>query len=364
MRAAVLWSQGDPLSVEEVELSPPGPGEVLVDVKAAGVCHSDLHPARGDWKMRTPVVLGHEGAGIVRETGAGVTALEPGDHVVFCWAPSCGQCPSCADHRPVLCDRLDKTTYRNKLPSGESRLRARDQALAPFLSTACFAEQTVVAQEGAVRVSRDVPFDVLASLGCAVLTGVGAVTNTARVPAGATVVVIGAGGVGLNVVQAAAMAGSARVIAVDPQAAALALATTFGATDVVPAGDAAVATIRELTRGRGADFVFDTVGAPATLADALASSKKGGTVVVTGLSRTDAQASISVFPFVMQEKTLIGSVYGSGQPARDIPRLVSQYQSGALKLRELVARQYRLDQVNDALDALAAATGARGVILM
>ena len=162
-----------------------------------------------------------------------------------------------------------------------------------------------------MRVSRDVPFDVLASLGCAVLTGVGAVTNTARVPAGATVVVIGAGGVGLNVVQGAVMAGSARVIAVDPQAAALALATTFGATDVVPAGEAAVATIRELTRGRGADFVFDTVGAPATLTDALASIKKGGTVVVTGLSRTDAQASISIFPFVMQEKTLIGSVYGS-----------------------------------------------------
>ena len=364
MRAAVLWSQGEPLSVEEVELSPPGPGEVLVEVKAAGVCHSDLHPARGDWKMRTPVVLGHEGAGIVREIGAGVTTLEPGDHVVFCWTPSCGQCPSCADHRPVLCDRLDKTTYRNKLPGGESRMRARDQALAPFLSTACFAQHTVVAQEGAVRVSREVSFDVLASLGCAVLTGVGAVTNAAKVPAGAIVVVIGAGGVGLNVVQGAVLAGSARVIAVDQQPAALALATTFGATDIVPAGDTAVAAIRELTRGRGADFVFDTVGFPATLTDALASSKKGGTVVVTGLSRTDAQGSVALFPFVMQEKTLIGSVYGSGQPARDIPRLVAQFQSGALKLKELVARQYRLDEVNDALDALAAGAGARGVILM
>lgn len=364
MRAAVLWSQGDPLSVEEVELSPPGAGEVLVEVKAAGVCHSDLHPARGDWKMRTPVVLGHEGAGIVREIGAGVTTLEAGDHVVFCWTPACGQCPSCADHRPVLCDRLDKTTYRNKLPSGESRMRARDQALAPFLSTACFAQQTVVAQEGAVRVPRDVPFDVLASLGCAVLTGVGAVTNAAKVPEGATVVVIGAGGVGLNVVQGAIMARSARVIAIDPQPAALQLAKTFGATDVIPAGENAVAAVRELTRGRGADFVFDTVGGPATLTDALASSKKGGTVVLTGLSRTDAQAAVSMFPFVMQEKTLIGSVYGSGEPARDIPRLVAQFQSGTLKLKELVARQYRLDQVNDALDALAAGTGARGVILM
>lgn len=364
MRAAVLWSQGEPLSVEEVELSPPGPGEVVVEVKAAGVCHSDLHPARGDWKMRTPLVLGHEGAGVVRERGPGVTTLAVGDHIVFCWTPACGQCPSCADHRPVLCDRLEKTTYRNKLPSGESRLRARDQVLAPFLSTACFAEYAVVAQEGAIAVSRDVPFEALASIGCAVLTGVGAVTNAAKVPAGASVAVIGVGGVGLNVVQGAAMAGCARVIAVDPQPAALALATVFGATDIVPAGENAVATIRDLTRGRGADVVFDTVGAPATLADALASSKKGGTIVLTGLSRTDAQASVSMFPFVMREKTLIGSVYGSGQPARDIPALVSHFQNGRLKLNELVARQYRLDDINVALDALAAGTGARGVIVM
>ena len=364
MRAAVLWSQGEPLSVEEVELSPPGPGEVLVEVKVAGVCHSDLHPARGDWRMRTPLVLGHEGAGIVRELGPGVTTVAVGDHVVFCWTPACGQCPSCASLRPVLCDRLDKTTYRNRLPSGEARLRARDQVLAPFLSTGCFAEHAVVAQEGAIAVSRDVPFDVLASLGCAVLTGVGAVANAAKVPAGASVVVFGAGGVGLNVVQGAVMAGCTRVIAVDRQPAALALATTFGATDIVPAGDNAVAAVRDLTHGRGADFAFDTVGAPATLSDALASTTKGGTVVLTGLSRTDAQASVSMFPFVMQEKTLIGSVYGSGQPAHDIPRLVSQYQNGRLKLEELVARRYPLDEINDALDALEAGTGARGVIQM
>jgi S-(hydroxymethyl)glutathione dehydrogenase/alcohol dehydrogenase len=364
MRAAILWTQGEPLSVEPADLAPPGPGEVLVEVKAAGVCHSDLHPARGDWKMRTPVVLGHEGSGIVRELGAGVTALQTGDHVVFCWTPACGQCPSCADHRPILCDRLDKTTYRNRLPTGDSRLRARDQVLAPFLGTACFAEAAVVPQEGVIAVSKDVPFEILASLGCAVLTGVGAVANAARVPAGASVAVIGAGGVGLNVVQGAVMAGSARIVAVDRQPAALAIATTFGATDVLPAGETAVAMIRELTEGRGADFVFDTVGTPATVADALAATRKGGTVVLTGLSRTDAQSAFPMFPFVMQEKTLRGSVYGSGVPARDIPWLVSRYRDGALKLRELVAREYGLDQVNDALDALAAGTGARGVIRM
>ncbi len=361
-RAAILWQQGTPLSIEPAELSPPGPGEVLVEVRSAGVCHSDLHPARGDWPARTPLVLGHEGAGIVRELGAGVTALAPGDHVVFCWAPACGHCPACLEGKAVLCDRLDKTTYRNKLPSGESRLHARCQALAPFLSTACFAEHTVVAAEGAVRVPRDVPFDVLAVIGCAVVTGVGAVLN-AQLPRGARVAVIGTGGVGLNVVQGAVIAGCERIIAVDRHPAARALATAFGATDVVEAGEGAVAQIRSLTAGRGADVVFDTVGAPATLTESLAATRKGGTVIVTGLSRIDAEAPVKMFPLVMQEKRIVGSVYGSGDPTRDIPRLVGLYQAEQLKLRELVARTYTLDQINDALDALAASAGARGVVL-
>ena len=362
IRAAILWEQGAPLSVETAELHEPAAGEVLVEVKAAGVCHSDLHPARGDWPMRTPVLLGHEGAGIVRALGAGVTRVQVGDHVVFCWAPACGACPPCRDGRPVLCDRLERTTYRNRLPSGETRLRARGTAVQPFLSTGCFADHAVVAEEGAIPVLRDVPFESLAALGCAVVTGVGAVLNAARVPPGATVAVVGAGGVGLNVVQGAAIAEAARIIAVDRQPAPLALAAAFGATDRVQAGDGASAAVRELTGGRGADYVFDTVGTPATLADALACARKGGTVVLTGLSRVDAQASFPLFPFVMQEKRLVGSVYGSGQPLRDIPRLVELYQQDRLKLRELAARTYSLDQVNEALDALAASQGARGII--
>jgi S-(hydroxymethyl)glutathione dehydrogenase / alcohol dehydrogenase len=362
IRAAILWEQGAPLSVEAADLDSPGPGEVLVEVRAAGVCHSDLHPARGDWPMRTPVVLGHEGAGIVRAIGQGITRLEPGDHVVFCWAPACGQCLPCSDGRPVLCDRLERTTYRNRLPSGETRLRARDKAVQAFLSTACFADHAVLAEEGAIKVPQEVPFESLAALGCAVVTGVGAVLNAARVPSGASIAVIGAGGVGLNVMQGARIARAARVIAVDRQPAPLELATAFGATDRVQISDTASAAVRELTAGRGADYVFDTVGTPATVADALNCTKKGGTVVLTGLSRVDAQASIPLFPFVMQEKRLVGSVYGSGQPLRDIPRLVELYQQGRLKLRELAARRYSLDQVNDALDALAASQGARGII--
>jgi Zn-dependent alcohol dehydrogenase len=369
MNAAVLWERGQPLSVETVQLDPPGAGEVLVEVKAAGVCHSDLHPARDDWPTRTPLVLGHEGAGLVREVGPDVSGIRPGDHVVFCWAPACGVCPSCVDGDAVTCDRLDRTTYRNRLPSGVPKLHARGQDLGHFLSTACFAQFAVVSHQGVVVVPSDVPFDALATVGCAVVTGVGAVTKAGRVPAGSRIVVIGAGGVGLNVVQAAQLAGCEQVIAIDRRPAPLALARTFGATNVVevPGKESEASEawneVHSLTGGRGPDFVFDTVGRPATLTVALKTVRKGGTVVLTGLSRIDAVGAIDMFPFVMQEKRLIGSVYGSGRPIEDIARLVEWYRQGKLKLRELVSRTYSLGQINEALAALADSEGARGVIL-
>ncbi|HKS28718.1 MAG TPA: Zn-dependent alcohol dehydrogenase [Pyrinomonadaceae bacterium] len=362
INAAILWKQGEPLSVEEAELEAPRAGEVLVEVKAAGVCHSDLHPARGDWPARTPLVLGHEGAGIVREVGEGVTRLKTGDHVVFCWAPPCGNCPACLEGRPVLCDRLEKTTFRNRLPAGGTRLRARGEDVAHFNSTACFADFAVVAEEGAAAVPTDVKFEALATLGCAVITGIGAVVNAARVEPGARVVVIGAGGVGLNVLQGARLAGCERIVAVDTRRAPLELALEFGATDALESTDRIIEEVTALTHGRGADYVFDTVGMPETLTQALRFARKGGTVVLTGLSRTDARAAFPLFPFVMQEKRLVGSVYGSGQPLRDIPRLVELHREGRLKLDELVARSYRLEEVNDALSALASGEGARGII--
>src|SRR5216110_811528 len=235
IKAAILWEQGKPLSVEEAELEAPRAGEVLVELKAAGVCHSDLHPARGDWPARTPLALGHEGAGLVREVGEGVTRVRAGDHVVFCWAPPCGSCPYCLEGRPVLCDRLERTTYRNRLPAGGTRLRARGQDVAHFNGTACFADFAVVAEEGAIPVPADVSFDALATLGCAVITGVGAVLNAARAEAGSMVVVVGAGGVGLNVVQGATLAGCEKIIAVDTRSAPLSIARSFGATDTVEA---------------------------------------------------------------------------------------------------------------------------------
>jgi len=263
----------------------------------------------------------------------------------------------------VLCDRLERTTYRNRLPAGGTRLSARGQPLAHFNGTACFADFAVVAEEGAVAVSTDVGFAALATLGCAVITGVGAVMNAARVEAGANVVVVGAGGVGLNVLQGARLAACEKIIAVDTRSAPLKLAREFGATHTVEASAANVTDeVRELTGGRGADYVFDTVGLPETLERALQFARKGGTVVLTGLARTDTRASFPLFPFVMQEKRLVGSVYGSGQPLRDIPRLVALHQEGKLKLNELAARTYRLDEVNNALNALASGEGARGII--
>lgn len=364
IRAAILWEQGVPLSVEPAELDGPGPAEVLVEIKAAGVCHSDLHAINGDWPMKVPLVPGHEGAGIVREVGRGVTRVAPGDHVVLCWAPACGTCPPCLEGRPILCDRLDQTTFRNKLPTGDSRLRAKGQVIAPFLGTACFATHTVVPQEGLVAVPPEVPFNALAAVGCAVVTGVGAACNAVSIPAGASVAVIGAGGVGLNVIQGAVVAGASQIIAVDREAAPLEVARQVGATDAVqPTGKTSEA-IRGLTAGRGADFVFDTVGTPGTLIDAVVSARKGGTIVITGLSRLDAQGGIRMYPFVMQEKRLVGSVYGSGNPLDDIKRLVGLYQEGRLKLNELATRSYSLDQVNDALAALGRGDGGRGVLVL
>jgi S-(hydroxymethyl)glutathione dehydrogenase / alcohol dehydrogenase len=363
IKAAILWEQGQPLSVEDAELEGPRAGEVLVEIKAAGVCHSDLHAVRGDWPALTPLALGHEGIGIVRAVGESVSRVRSGDHVVFCWAPRCGVCPSCLEGRPVLCDRLDKTTYRNRLPSGGTRLRARGEDIAHFSGTACFADFAVVAEEGAVPVPEQLPFEALATLGCAVITGVGAVLNAARIAGGERVVVIGAGGVGLNVVQGARIAGCEKIIAVDTRRKPLDLALEFGATDAVEAfAEDLLKTVRELTNGRGADYVFDTVGTPETIQQSLALTRKGGTIILTGLSRTEAIASVPIFPFVFQEKRLIGSIYGSGQPLSDIPRLVALYEEGRLKLNELTSRTYSLDQVNDALEDLASGAGARGVI--
>lgn len=365
MKAAVLHAFNQALVIEDVHLDPPKDREVLVKVAAAGVCHSDLHTARGELRASPPIVLGHEGAGVVQEVGAGVTRVKPGDHVVFCWTPGCGECAYCCAGRPALCDRLDQTTYQGCLLDGTSRLRLGEAGLHHYLGTSCFAEYVVVPQSGAIPVAPGAPLDKIAIVGCAVVTGVGAVTRTAHVEAGSRVAVFGCGGIGLNAVQGAALAGCERIIAVDRTPAKLDLALSFGATHTVLVGDGdAAESVRRLAGGRGVDYAFDAVGCPETIKGAIGSTCKGGCIVVVGLGAMRRDVCLPFGPLVVQEKRILGSFYGSSRPSIDIPRLVDLYLAGRLKLDEMVTRTYRLEDVNEAFADMEAGVVARGVILL
>lgn len=359
-RAAVMRNFNQPMTMEEITLDEPGPGEVVVRLAATGVCHSDQHMMGGAFKWPLPIVLGHEGAGVVERVGPGVRGVAEGDHVVLAWIPSCGRCRFCAAGRPALC--MD--------PQGVERqgaVRLRDAAGEPvhqFLHSSAFAERVLVREEGVIPIAADVPLEIAALVGCAVLTGVGAVTRTARVEPGSTVVVIGAGGVGLNVIQGAVLAAAARIIAVDRRPAALELARRFGATDSVDASDAgfdAARTVRTLSGG-GVDYAFEVVGLPVTIAQAWNSLAPGGKAVVVGLTRPRDEVTLRAD--FLSEKALLGCYFGSSVPRVDIPRMLELYRRGRLKLDELVTRRYALDQVNEAIDALQSSDGAgRGVLV-
>lgn len=364
MRAAVLHAFNEPLVIEEVQLDPPKAHEVLVKVAAAGVCHSDLHTSRGELRATPPIILGHEGAGIVEAIGPGVTRVKPGDHVIFCWTPPCGECAYCIAGRPTLCDGLDKTTYQGTLLDGTSRLHLGDITLHHYLGTSCFAEYVVIAESGAIPIPVEAPLDKASIVGCAVMTGLGAVTNTARVEPGSRVAIFGCGGVGLNAVQGAALAGCERIIAIDLVPAKLEMARTMGATHTVKAGEEqTLDQIRALTGGRGVDYAFDSVGLPSTIKEAIAATKKGGTIVIIGLGAMRREVSMTFGPLVTQEKRILGSFYGSSRPALDLPRLIDLYLAHKIKLDELVTQTYRLDQVNEAFADMEAGKLARGVIL-
>ena len=363
MKAAVLYEPGQPLRIEDVELAAPRAGEVRVRVGAAGVCHSDYHVMRGDMAAQLPAVLGHEGAGVVEEVGPGVTGVAPGDHVVLLWRTSCGRCEYCSVGRPALCTVGIAVRSSGLLPDGTSRLRRGDTELRHFAGVSCFAEQTVCAERAVLKIPEDVPMPVAAVAGCAVMTGVGAVVNTARVEPGSTVLVIGAGGVGLCAVMGAALAGAARIIAADVNPSKLELATSFGATDVVDAShEDVVEAVRELTGG-GVDYAFEVIGLTHTVEQAIRAVRTGGTAVAVGLVPTGATAQVNVQQLVMQEKTFKGSIYGSTRPQTDFPRLFDLYRRGRLPLDRLLTREWRLDQINEAYDALLAGTVARSVVV-
>lgn len=362
MAAAILDGVGEAFTVEEVHLDPPGPGELLVQIKASGLCASDLNAIDGKRTLVPfPAVLGHEAAGIVTEVGPGVVDFAPGDHVVLAIVPSCGQCSMCQGGHPNYCLTAGDAMSVGGLMDGTSRLRRTDgRPLHHFLTVASFAEYAVVPASGAVRIPPEMPLDRAALISCAVLTGYGAVMNTARVPAGARVAVFGCGGVGLNVIQGARLAGASRIVAVDVTEDKLALATKVGATDTVNATEQdPVAVISDLGR---VDYAFEALGREATIQQAWRSLDAFGEAVLVGLLRHGATLTIDAGPFV-NEQSIKGCYFGSSDIHRDVPMLVRAYLDGDLMLDEIISRRIGLADLNDAFQDLRDGEGARNVLV-
>jgi Zn-dependent alcohol dehydrogenase len=330
---------------------------------AGGVCHSDLHVMTGHLAAPLPAILGHEGSGVVAEVGPGVTSIRPGDHVIPLWRLSCGECEYCTGGRSALCPAGTQIRMTGRLLDGTSRFSVDGKEIKHFAGVSSFAEYSVIPEKSALRIPPDFPLDRAALLGCAVITGVGAVINAARVSPGSSVAVFGAGGVGLNVVQGAALAGAEKIIAVDLLENKLDFARRFGATHTVNAsGGKPVEQIRSLTGGRGVDYAFEVIGLPATIRQAYDSLAKRGVAVVVGVTPFETEVSVPVMSLVFEERVLTGSVYGSSRPRIDIPKLIDLYHAGKLKLDELLTRTYPFERINEAYEALGRGEVARSVV--
>lgn len=353
VRAAVLTEQGKPMEVTDITLPAPGPGRVKVKVVATGVCHSDLSLSNGTLRQPIPAVLGHEGAGIVLEVGDGVTSVAPGDHVLLNWAPPCRECWFCAEGEPWLCERAADAA---EIPHAEL---ADGTALYPGLGCGAFAEETIVPARGAVKIPDDIPLEQAAVLGCAVLTGAGAVFNTAAVRPGQSVVVVGVGGVGLSVLQAARIAGAGPIIAVDTSDAKRDLALAQGATDFLVSDDTTARAVRKLTEGRGADIAFECVGHPAAIRTAWSSSRRGGHLVIVGVGSAKAKVEFSALELYYFGRKVSGCVFGSIDPDVDVPRLLDLVRSGQLDVSSLVTATTDLDGIEGAFEDMRSGRGAR-----
>ncbi|MGE0680148.1 MAG: Zn-dependent alcohol dehydrogenase [Candidatus Binatia bacterium] len=364
MKAAVFYEHNAPLKIEAIDIDKPKRGEVLVKIAASGVCHSDLSVMNGTLPFPPPpAVLGHEGAGIVQEVGADVSSVGPGDHVILSWRPSCGKCGYCATGRPQLCQTSSMQILQGYLLDGTTRLHKGDLEIRHFTGVASFAEYAVVPEAGVVKIRPEVPLDAAALVGCGVMTGVGAVINTAKVEPGASVAIIGCGGVGLNVVQGAALAGAEKIIAIDLNPKKLEWAKQFGATHTVnPTDGDPVSQVLALTDGLGADYAFEVIGRADTAAQAYYSIRPGGMAVVVGVAKPDDMFTIPALS-LLQEKTLKGSIYGSARPSVDMPKLIDLYMSKRLKLDELVSRRIKLEQINEAFEWMEKGDVARSVII-
>lgn len=370
VRAAVLrqmglptpYAQSQPLAIEELELAGPGPGEVLVRVLAAGLCHSDLSVIDGSRPRGTPMVLGHEASGEVVECGRDCGDFKAGDRVVFSFVPSCGSCAPCACGRAALCEPGARANLAGTLLSGARRWHGREGVIQHHLGVSAFAEYSVLSARSLVKVPSDLDPSIAALFGCAVLTGVGAVVNTARVQPGSSVAVIGLGGVGLAALLGARVSGAHPIVGVDVLGAKLDAARTLGATHVVDANAAdAVAQIRALT-GAGADTTVECVGSDQALSLAYAATARGGTTVTTGLPDPTQRFSVPAVSLVAEERTVKGSYMGSAVPSRDIPRFIALYRAGLLPVDALLTHRLTLDQVNLGFDRLARGEAIRQVI--
>jgi alcohol dehydrogenase len=362
MGAARPYADSRPLAIETVTLDPPGAGEVLVAVKAAGLCHSDLSVINGDRPRPMPMALGHEAAGVVEAVGLGVDDLSPGDHVVMVFMPSCGHCQPCAGGRPALCEPGAAANGKGELLGGGVRLHGSEGELHHHLGCSAFADRAVVSRRSLVKVPADLPFEHAALFGCAVLTGVGAVVNTAQVRAGQSVAVVGLGGVGLASVLGALASGASPVVAVDLSEDKLALARSLGPVLTVNAADAdAVEQVRALTGG-GADVVLEMAGSVRALEAAWKMTKRGGATVTAGLPPPEAALAVNVVNLVAEERTLKGSYIGTAIPARDIPRYIQLFRDGRLPVDRLLTGTVRLEDINAAFDALHAGEAVRTVV--
>jgi S-(hydroxymethyl)glutathione dehydrogenase/alcohol dehydrogenase len=356
-RAAVFWGPGRPFTVEEVELREPRQGEVVVRMAAAGICGTDLHSVRGEFMRPTPMVMGHEGAGVVEAVGDDVASIVPGDEVVLSWAPSCGECSDCRRGRPAACTRLHAAIGAGTLVDGTTGISLRGETVYRGTATGCLAERVVVASRVALPLAEGVPLREAALLGCAALTGVGAVLFAARVAEGSSVLVLGAGGVGQFVVQGARIAGAERIVVADPVAVRREQALALGATDALDP-----ATLEDALGPESFDYAFDAVGDPATTETALRFARSGGTAVLVGLPAVGARLDLEPAYFVRREKWLTGTMYGSEDPAVALPILIEHLRAGRLELASLVGPEFPLEEIDAAVEA--ALSGAPGRVLI
>jgi S-(hydroxymethyl)glutathione dehydrogenase / alcohol dehydrogenase len=359
MRAAVLYEAPGRLEIENISVDRPAPQEVLVRVAASGLCHTDLHFMDGHLRTAMPAVLGHEVAGVVEAVGTDVGYVAPGDHVIACLSVFCGSCEHCLGGRPAICAAPDSTDRRQSQPP---RLTLHDRGIAQFMRIGGFAEQILVHQNAIAKISRDIPLDRAALIGCGVTTGLGAVFNTAKVHPGADVAVFGCGAIGLNVIQGARMTGAGRIFAVDINATKLTMAKKFGATDLVDAGAVdPVEAIREATRGRGIDFSFEAIGMTKTAENCFMCLAKGGTATLIGLMGAEEKVALHGLHFLAERKVQ-GCDMGSNRFRIDMPRYVQFYLDGRLNLDDMISQRIELDEINDGFAAMKAGKTVRSIV--